>query len=120
MNTRGFTIVEMIVVVAVIVILATVGLIAYGDWSVKVARSEVQSDLKNAAAAMENARNFGSGYPLSVPTTFKQSAGVTVTYKAGGTTSSYCLNGVSVKEPTVTYYLSSTGGNTSPVAGVCP
>lgn len=116
----GFTVVELCVVVAVIGLLVGVGIMGYGQWRRNIAQREVQSDLTNAGAAMENARNFGNGYPLALPSNFAASKGVTLTYKAGGTASAYCLNASSVRVPTVVYYLASTNGNRKPAVGTCP
>lgn len=116
----GFTIVELITVIIVLSILAVVGIGAYSQWRQSVAKQEVRSDLVGAASAMESARNFSNGYPLSIPSTFVKSAGVTLTYKAGGTASAYCLNASSIKVPTVVYYLSSANGNRTPAVGTCP
>jgi type IV pilus assembly protein PilE len=120
MHRQGFTIVELAVVIAVLGILAAITMGAYGQWRAATAKKEVQSDLIAASAAMENARNFGSGYPLSIPSTFTGSSGVNLTYKAGGTAQAYCLDASSIKVPSVTYYLSSANGNRTPAVGTCP
>ena len=77
--TSGFTIVELIVVITVIGILATIGIVSYNGWQDSVTATQLKSDLQGAAAAMENYRNFHSGYPATVEESgFKFSAGVTV------------------------------------------
>lgn len=112
--------VELITVIAVIAILAGLSIAGYAQWRKTVAQREVQSDLIGAATAMENARNFSSGYPLAIPASFVKSDGVNLSYKAGGTATAFCLNASSVKVPSVTYYLSSTNGNKTPAVGTCP
>jgi len=117
---KGFTVVELITAIAVIAILTGLSIAGYSQWRKTVAQREVQSDLIGAATAMESARNFGSGYPLAIPSSFVKSAGVNLTYKTGGTATAFCLDGSSVKVPSVTYYLSSTNGNKTPAVGTCP
>lgn len=117
---QAFTIVELMTIIVVLGILAGLTINAYSQWRTTTAKQEVQSDLTGAAAAMESARNFGNGYPLSIPATFQKSAGVNLTYKAGGTATAYCLNASSIKVPSVVYYLSSANGNTKPAVGTCP
>lgn len=114
---RGFTIVELAVVIGVIAILAAVMIIGYGSWRQNVARSEVQNDLQAAAGAMESARNFGEGYPTSLPSDFSASDGVTLTYSRGDT-KSFCINGVSKKLSNVTYFYDTLTGK-SPQTGSC-
>ncbi len=59
----AFTIVELAVVILIIGILASVGYFGFNSWRERVAKSELTSDLNGVYAAMESARNWGSGYP---------------------------------------------------------
>lgn len=63
MKQRGFTIVELIVVIVVIAILATLATLAYSRMREDAIRSAVETDLKTAAQAMEQYRNFHNTYP---------------------------------------------------------
>ena len=115
--SNGFTIVEMMVVVAAIAILASLSVAGFYSWRQGLTQRQVQSDLQQAAAAMEDAKNFGSGYPTSIPSTFKGSNEVSVTfYSSNGT--SYCIDGVSTKFPSVHYFIDSTQGK-DPILGTC-
>ena len=55
---RGFTIIEVLVMISVIAILTTIGIISYGNWRQKSLRDAITADLKSAAQAMEQYRNF--------------------------------------------------------------
>lgn len=99
----AFTLVEILVVVIIVAILAGVTITSYGLWRQDTAVTQVKSDLTQAAAAMENVRNFSdAGYPTTLPTTFTPSQDVTITY-GNGTGNWFCLNGVSDMYPTEQY-----------------
>ncbi|RWZ78826.1 MAG: pilus assembly protein [Candidatus Microsaccharimonas sossegonensis] len=49
----GFTIVELLVIIAVIGILAGVSILGYGAWKKQTIVSQLKSDLNGAAQAME-------------------------------------------------------------------
>lgn len=87
----GFTIIELLVVIAVLGILATISIVGYGSWRSSTNVAQIKSDLNGLVAAMEDARNFGSGYPATIPSTFKPTAGTTV---AGGSMDgkNYCVS----------------------------
>ena len=82
-KTTGFTIVELVIIVVIIAILAAIAMVSYGSWRSTVARKEVQSDLNVAAAAVENRLNTDSTYPSALPSSFKASPNVSVTYEGG-------------------------------------
>jgi prepilin-type N-terminal cleavage/methylation domain-containing protein len=119
---QGFTVVEMMMVAAVIVILAAMSLGSYGQWRKSLAKKEVQSDLNAVAAAMESKRNFNNVYPSGATAlsqlSFSSSAGVTLTYKSGNTVT-YCIEAKSVKEPTIVYHLDAANKNKTPEVGIC-
>jgi len=65
MKSKAFTLAELIVVISVIGILATITVIGYGNWRQSVDESVIKSDLQAVTVAMENYRNFNSEYPGS-------------------------------------------------------
>lgn len=108
-HSKGFTVVELVTVIVVIGILASVAIIAYGSWRKEVTTSLVQSDLNSALSAMESARNFGSGYPTSIPKTANASNGVTLTYVMGDS-KGFCIEAQSTQYSDVKYYVDTTQG----------
>lgn len=103
----GFTIVELIMVIVIIALLATITSFGIGSWRSRTAATEVKNALKSAATAMRNEKNFGTGYPVSLPSSYTAQSGVTLTYMSGSATA-YCIKGVSVDVPSVIYYVANT------------
>lgn len=118
MNTkRGFTIVELVVVIVVIGVLSAVVSIGYGAWRDSVIKDTVKSDLNSAAAAMEHERTWNNAYPETLPSSFTPSEGVTV---AGGRTDDkkYCLYAFSASNPDL--YFTRSNEDTAAKEGTCP
>jgi len=93
----GFTLVEIMVTMIIIGILSGVSIVGYGSWKESTITAQLKSDLNGAVAAMDNARNFGNGYPTAIPTTFKPSNGVTLS--GGGVLGGkgYCITATNEK-----------------------
>jgi len=115
-KNKAFTIVELLIVVAILGILASLTIVAYGSWQNRVAKAEVESTLKMAGAAMDTERNFKNAYPTALPTTYKAATGVTVTYASGDNTA-YCLTAVSKKNASIVMHIAST--DQTPQEGAC-
>jgi prepilin-type N-terminal cleavage/methylation domain-containing protein len=123
--TTGFTIVELVVAVAVMGIILGIGILTYGDWQLKTAISDVKSDLNAAYAAMEDARNFSTGYPVGTPggsipvTSYTQNASdkVTMVY-ISGTATTFCARATSTARSSVVYYINPPTSNV-PTVSVC-
>lgn len=108
----------MAVVVSVIGVLAALSVVGWRSWQQSLAKRQVESDIKQVAIAMENARNFGeSGYPTAIPASYTADSGVTVTYIAGDGTA-YCVQAQSTRDTSVQYYIDSLQGK-EPKTGTC-
>lgn len=116
-RTSGFTLIEIAVVIVVISILVTIGAFGYSSWRTSIAEKDVQNDLKAAASAMENYRNFNDGYPPTIPNSFRSSPNVTTTGGGSPDGSAFCLNAVSKSVTSVRYYIRAEMGD--PSTGSC-
>lgn len=111
---RGFTIVEIVIVVAVIGILAAVSIIGYGAFSRNAAENTMKSDLKGTAASLESYRNFNNDYPATLGNGERvQSKDNTVTYIKR--TTGYCIEVTSTKSTNRFYKTEGGEGE-----GACP
>lgn len=114
----AFTIVELMVVMVMIVIIASTLYFILSGWRTETARTEVQNDLKNMAAELQQYSNFNNGYPSAISSlTYDRTATVTVNYvlRTDGT---YCANAASIPESLVTYNIDSRV-STEPAEGLC-
>jgi prepilin-type N-terminal cleavage/methylation domain-containing protein len=117
----GFTIVELLVVIVVIAILATLSVVAYNGIQVRAGSAALKSDLSSAARqlGMEYATN--EQYPgndnvkTDNPTFLKKSGSTAFQYTRIG--SGYCLTATSDRRGVPALMI--THDNTTPREGVC-
>src|SRR5680860_11852 len=116
---RGFTLIELIVVVTIIGILATIVGLSYKNWQTSIVTAQLKSDLNGVASAMENARTFGNAYPSSIPATFEPSEGVTLSGGSIDEGETYCIDAISSRDESIRYYINSLSGTDGARQGIC-
>ncbi len=108
-SESGFTLTELIVVIIVIGILASISTVSYVGWRESMIDTQLKNDLSAAVSAMENERNFSTtGYSTSLPDSFRSSEDVTVTLEASDKTS-FCIKAISISDASRSLYVDETG-----------
>jgi prepilin-type N-terminal cleavage/methylation domain-containing protein len=129
LNTRGFTIVELLIVVVVIAILAAITIVGYNGISNRAKQSAVQSSAASAAKKVISDSLLNSEtYPNDISgLNLDTSSGATYQYAVNNTTTpkGFCLTVVkdgvsSYVAKTFTYNGSTVLDQSSPLLGACP
>jgi prepilin-type N-terminal cleavage/methylation domain-containing protein len=121
MNTRGFTIVELLIVIVVIAILAAISFIAFNGIQNRAVTSVLQSDLRSAVIELDISKidSADSTFPANEATALliiKPSAGTVFQYTYEPATNSFCLTASNISAR-VAYFINST--TKSYTQGVC-
>lgn len=117
-DRTGFTIVELLIVIVVIAILASVTIVAYNGIQNRAAVSALMSDLRNAAGQLEMDRVSLGTYPTQEAFQPQASPNVSLEYLHSASDNTYCLIGTSSRNSVPTYTISSD--NPTVREGTCP
>lgn len=111
MNRRqkGFTIVEMIIVVILIAILALFTVFAFNNYRTRAARTEMRNEVLQSAAALKNYENFNNIFPADqagFDPIYSAGSNVTLTYTSPSSLGvHYCVAATSVNDTAETFYI---------------
>lgn len=111
---KGFTIVELLIVVVVIAILAAITVVAYNGISTRAKETVLKQDVQSAAKQLEVAKTSTGAYPVDT-SSLKKSTDTTFTYTRTDTT--FCLSATSSGLAGKTFYVSE---NLLIQEGTCP
>lgn len=110
---RGFTIVELLIVIVVIAILATIAIVTYSGIQKQAASSAVQSALSNAATAMKvEAVRSSAGFtsiPDNINTGDKIGLALTELPPPASADTSFCMNGTYIGHNDIAYHITEAG-----------
>lgn len=119
-HLRGFTIVELLIVVVVIAILAAITIVAYNGINTRARQSSMQSTVVQLSKEILNYRTVNGSFPSSLSVLNNgqgPKTGTDAQYAYTGTSSSYCVTIGSLASQD-TYYISDTEGKVQ--TGLCP
>jgi|GEM_PF-1784856 len=118
---QGFTIIELVIVISIIAILATITIVGYNGWRNTALAAQIKNDLNGEATAMESYRQFNNQYPTSLSslTTFTASANDVLTLSSDSTTTNYCIEGYNTANPTNVFYIASETKDQGALSGPC-
>lgn len=93
LTLRGFTIVELLIVIVVIGILAAITIVAFNGVSGRAKIAAIQSDLEGAAKTLEIANVTNGSYPADLASAgLKASSGTVYQFNDNASSNTYCLS----------------------------
>lgn len=112
---KGFTIVELLIVVVVIAILAAITIVSYNGITTRATLSALQADLSQNAKTIASYQILNNTYPADqTAATLKASGSDVLVYNPNQNLTAFCLQGTN---KTFKYFV--TESNLSPQQGVC-
>ncbi|MEO8691721.1 MAG: FISUMP domain-containing protein [Candidatus Saccharimonas sp.] len=120
----AFTIVELLIVIVIIAILATITIVAYNGITNRAHESSLKSDLNNGSKLLEIVRTIDGTYPANLDTVnngyaFKASGDNYAIYNTNPPTyDAYCLEvHYPTTDPTMSFFITNTGASSQ--QGTC-
>jgi prepilin-type N-terminal cleavage/methylation domain-containing protein len=120
---KGFTIVELLVVIVIISILAVITIVGFNSIQKQATEAGISSDLQNSTQQLEKDKIISGSdqYEPSLITKHLSNTGAHSTVDfIYGTKSSYCFQATSPKRPGVVHHVDSSNGVSSVLSGSCP
>lgn len=115
---RGFTIVELLIVIVVIGILAAITIVAYNGIQQRALTATLTTNLSNAAKQMGVAYAIAGTYPTTIPSDMKYSNGVGMSLANTGDATTFCINAqLTTSNDVLRMYYDS--GSSGMATGVC-
>lgn len=109
-SNSGFTVVELLIVIVVIALLATITVVAYNGVTEQATAAALKANLKNAAEEIELQKSKDKVYPAKISDFEKGIAGTdTTTYQYTRTNNGFCLMGTSKRENTIMFSVNEQG-----------
>src|SRR5680860_1027903 len=120
-KNRGFTIIELIVVIVIIGILSAIVIVSYSGIRTRAAAATLKSDVEKASIQLEKYRADHGAYPATEDLVndgagLSKSAGTIYQYALDG--SYYCISASSTSAGSTIYHTTSTSGTAK--SGECP
>ena len=114
-SNRGFTIIELLIVIVIIGILVAITAVSYNGITKQAKEATAKSDLKQASAQLEidKAKSSTNNQYPNTTSGLKSSPGTNLEITSTGST--YCLSATA--SPDIAFHVTNT--NTSPQPGVC-
>jgi prepilin-type N-terminal cleavage/methylation domain-containing protein len=120
---KGFTIVELLIVIVIIAILAAITIVAYNGIQGRAVEAGITADLQSNTQKLEQDKILGGSdnYEPDAITKYLTTTGnhSTVEY-VYGSKSTFCFQATGTRQASQVYYVHSNKGITSVTKGACP
>ncbi len=114
---KGFTLVEILMVIVVLGILATLVILGGTSFIKRASESSLKSDLSGAGAILQKEKLANSLYPLTLPGSVKHDDEDTLNYSVSTDRTQFCLIATHNSYSDLKYYI--TNKVTNPTTGQC-